>query len=223
MKTRNCHSLQLVCFLLAANRPGEGFRTPPPAVTRITPRCSNRGRCAIRRGYLCAADDSKDECDRFKSIVSLEAELLDCPTGPKRREFLLAGSSGILAMASQLFLPSRSSAIETRTPPVFSDRINYEQSPVNKRSGVTLADAEKVYPLPFITYLSRILLVFDRDCQLWWYEQAQALPPKATKEEVESIRLEQFGRFAGESQLGTFFMTKSHGTDKFLQHRWRLA
>jgi len=202
-----CHSLQFLCFsALAAMRPGEGFRTPPAAVTRI-PRSQSRcgGRAAFRRvdGVLCAAGDSSDECDRFKSIASPETELSTEGPTVKRREFLSsAGSAGILAMASQLFLPSRTSAIETRTPPVFSDRINYQQSPVNKRSGVTLADAEKVYPLPFITYLSRILLVFDRDCQLWWYEQAQALPPKATKEEVENIRLEQFGRFAASVEVG---------------------
>ena len=200
-----CLSLQLVCLSgLAAIHPGEGFQTPPPAVTKISCSQSRGGRGASRKvdGFLCAAGDSSDECDGFKSIAPLETEATTKgPTGNrlKRREFLLAGS-GILA--AQLSLPSRTYAIETRTPPVFSEKINYQQSPINKRSGVTLEDAEKVYPLQFITYLSRILLVFDRDCQLWWYQQAQALPPKATKEEVESIRLQQFGRFAASVEVG---------------------
>ena len=61
---------------------------------------------------------------------------------------------------------------------------------------VSLSEPERIYPLPFIAYLSRFLLAFDDECQAWWYAQARAVPPNRSKEDVERIRLRQFGQFA---------------------------
>jgi hypothetical protein len=48
--------------------------------------------------------------------------------------------------------------------------LGWESTPVNKRMGVTVFDAEKAgYNVRFVTCLSRFLLVFDVDCQRWWY------------------------------------------------------
>lgn len=59
-----------------------------------------------------------------------------------------------------------------------------------------------MYNLRFITYLSRFLLSFDEECQIWWYKRAGDIPNLATKDEVESIRLKQFAMFAASVEVG---------------------
>ena len=79
----------------------------------------------------------------------------------------------------------------------------YEASPVNKRFGVSLYDAEKSgFNVKFITYLSRFLLVFDRECQKWWYTRAGEIPRKASVEQVNEVRLQQFASFAASVEVG---------------------
>ncbi len=79
----------------------------------------------------------------------------------------------------------------------------WQSTPVNKRTGVTVFDAEKAgYNLRFVTYLSRFLLVFDSDCQRWWYSKAAEIPILSTAAEVEAIRLKQFGSFAASVEVG---------------------
>ena len=81
--------------------------------------------------------------------------------------------------------------------------LKYESTPVNKRTGVTVFDAEKAgYNIQFVTYLTRFLLVFDRDCQRWWYARAQDIPVLSTANQVEAIRLKQFGAFAASVEVG---------------------
>mmetsp|Transcript_1454 Transcript_1454/g.2638 ORF Transcript_1454/g.2638 Transcript_1454/m.2638 type:complete len:958 (-) Transcript_1454:283-3156(-) len=119
-------------------------------------------------------------------------------SGIQRRQFILASA----ALAAQLSLTTfPSNALDTKMP-VLTEKINYQQSPINKRFGNSLSEPERIYPISFITYLSRFLLVFDDECQQWWYNQARAIPPKSSKEDVESIRLRQFGQFAASVEVG---------------------
>lgn len=80
--------------------------------------------------------------------------------------------------------------------------IEWSPSPLNKRSGITLKAAEETYNVRFITYLSRILLNFDEECQRWWYKRASDIPRTASIDQVESIRLNQFGAFSASVEVG---------------------
>jgi hypothetical protein len=77
----------------------------------------------------------------------------------------------------------------------------WKANPINKRSGVTLFDAEKYgYNVQFITYLARFLLSFDVACQRWWF--TLDLPRSGTAEEINERRLDQFGAFAASIEVG---------------------
>lgn len=85
----------------------------------------------------------------------------------------------------------------------YGSKLQWEQTPVNKRTGVTVFDAEKAgYNVRFVTYLSRFLLVFDNDCQRWWYNRASDLPRTASADKVQQLRLEQFGAFSASVEVG---------------------
>ncbi|KAL9178882.1 hypothetical protein ACHAXT_011855 [Thalassiosira profunda] len=132
--------------------------------------------------------------------MAVDQQLTDDPEEEaciQRRQFLAATAAAALLGTS---LPSN--ALDAKSLPALAEKANYLQSPINKRSGITLSEPEKIYPLSFITYLSRFLLVFDDACQRWWYTQAQAIPAKSTKEDVENIRLRQFGQFAASVEVG---------------------
>mmetsp|Transcript_11485 Transcript_11485/g.21479 ORF Transcript_11485/g.21479 Transcript_11485/m.21479 type:complete len:1046 (-) Transcript_11485:667-3804(-) len=83
-----------------------------------------------------------------------------------------------------------------------ADTITWSPSPINKRSGVSLYQAEEVYNVRFITYLTRFLLSFDEECQILWYKRAGDIPKLASKEEVENTRLKQFAMFAASVEVG---------------------
>mmetsp|Transcript_3118 Transcript_3118/g.6278 ORF Transcript_3118/g.6278 Transcript_3118/m.6278 type:complete len:1114 (+) Transcript_3118:546-3887(+) len=122
--------------------------------------------------------------------------------------------TGNVANAAQLQLPafggsSRSesmstpSSTEDKSNDGYFGKLAWESTPVNKRTGVTVFDAEKAgYNVRFVTYLSRFLLVFDRDCQRWWYNKAAEIPVLSTAGQVEAIRLKQFGAFAASVEVG---------------------
>jgi solute carrier family 25 phosphate transporter 3 len=94
-------------------------------------------------------------------------------------------------------------AADTRALTAGVGNLQWETSPVNKRSGVTVFDAERAgYNIKFVTYLSRFLLGFDGDCQKWWYSRANDLPRRATAEEVNAMRLQQFGAFSASVEVG---------------------
>lgn len=59
-----------------------------------------------------------------------------------------------------------------------------------------------MYPLKFVTYLTRFLISFDPACQKWWYLQASEIPRTASKEEVGMIRTRQFASFAASVEVG---------------------
>ena len=125
----------------------------------------------------------------------------------QRRQFLIA--SATLMQLSVMMAPTPSNAKEAK----LTERTNFQQSPINKRFGITLSEPERIYNLPFITYLSRFLLVFDSECQQWWYTQAQAIPPGATKEDVDRIRFEQFGKFSASVEVGLMDFEGKNGGD----------
>ena len=118
--------------------------------------------------------------------------------------------TGNVANAAQLQLPkfggsnrSESMSTEDRSNDGYFGKLAWESTPVNKRTGVTVFDAEKAgYNVRFVTYLSRFLLVFDRDCQRWWYNKAAEIPVLSTAGQVEAIRLKQFGAFAASVEVG---------------------
>ena len=77
----------------------------------------------------------------------------------------------------------------------------WETSPVNRRSGVTVFDAEKAgYNVAFVTYLSRFLLTFDSNCQRWWF--STNFPNDSTAQQAEEMRLDQFARFSASAEVG---------------------
>ena len=109
-----------------------------------------------------------------------------------------SNSVGWVANAAQPLTPGQLSSANKAF-----GTLEWESTPINKRTGVTVFDAEKEgYNVRFITYLSRFLLVFDADCQKWWYSRAGVIPIKATSDQVESIRLKQFGAFAASVEVG---------------------
>lgn len=93
-------------------------------------------------------------------------------------------------------------AAATVTPPnANAESITWRQSPINKRSGVSLTQAEQIYNIRFITYLSRLLLSFDEECQKWWYKRAGDIPRTATAEQVQTLRRKQFAMFAASVEV----------------------
>ena len=140
------------------------------------------------------------------SIQVTEREEASCTI--QRRQFIAAS----MLLASAITTAAQPSNALSK----LTEKVNYMQSPINKRSGVTLSEPERTYPLSFITYLSRFLFVFDDECQQFWYTQAQAIPPKSTKEEVESIRLQQFGQFAASVEVGLIDFEDTDGPARLI-------
>ena len=139
-----------------------------------------------------------DSANKSTDIQQPSDDTIQQSGGIQRRQFIAASA----LIAAQLSFSTPSNALDAKALPILNERTNYQQSPINKRSGITLSEPERIYPLNFITYLSRFLLVFDDECQRWWYTQAQGIPAKSSKEEVESIRLGQFGQFAASVEVG---------------------
>ena len=108
---------------------------------------------------------------------------------PNRRIFF----SSVL-LSSSLALAS--------SQPAYADEITWAASPVNKRSGISVFKAEETFNIRFITYLSRFLLSFDEECQRWWYKRAGDIPRTATAEQVDALRLKQFGQFSASVEVG---------------------
>lgn len=133
-----------------------------------------------------------------------------------RRLFMglaLVGTSGLLASQNGASLWQATASDSTSTtnllqqfqpkPRTTYGRLEWESTPINKRTGVTLFDAEKAgYNVRFVTYLARFLLVFDSDCQKWWYSRAADIPARSSTAEVEAIRLKQFGAFSASVEVG---------------------
>jgi len=152
--------------------------------------------------------DSHNLLKHITDNINAQLEREEASNTIQRRQFIAAS----MLVASTI----TTAAQPTNALPKLTEKVNYMQSPINKRSGVTLSEPERTYPLSFITYLSRFLLVFDDECQQFWYTQAQAIPPKSTKEEVESIRLQQFGQFAASVEVGLIDFEDTDGPARLI-------
>ncbi|GMI36960.1 hypothetical protein TrRE_jg7146 [Triparma retinervis] len=132
-----------------------------------------------------------------KQLPLIQAEFHDPTHDPTE---LLSSFTNRRKSLSLLSL-STLSILSAPTPSQASD-LKFLTSPLNIRTGATLYDAESLYNLKFITYLTRFLLSFDPSCQRWWYLQAQEIPRGSSKEEVEGIRLGQFAKFSASVEVG---------------------
>ena len=139
-------------------------------------------------------DTTHVQKERRATMNNIDNDDPTSATGIQRRQFLIASAT--------LLQLSLATAPANAREPKLTERTNFQQSPINKRFGITLSEPERIYNLSFITYLSRFLLVFDKECQQWWYTQAQAIPPNSSKEEVDRIRFEQFGKFSASVEVG---------------------
>ncbi len=89
-----------------------------------------------------------------------------------------------------------------------ANEITWSQSPVNKRNGVTLNQAENTYNLKFITYLSRFLLSFDKECQQWWNARSKLATSSFSslleedQKQRDAVLAKQFGSFAASVEIG---------------------
>jgi hypothetical protein len=99
--------------------------------------------------------------------------------------------------------PSSTQAVVSGDMLSESSKLIWQVTPINKRTGVTVYDAEQTgYSVSFVTYLSRFLLCFDRDCQKWWYNRAGDIRRTATAAEVDEARYKQFAAFSASVEVG---------------------
>eukprot|EP00815_Leptocylindrus_aporus_P000527 CAMPEP_0116067676 /NCGR_PEP_ID=MMETSP0322-20121206/11191_1 /TAXON_ID=163516 /ORGANISM="Leptocylindrus danicus var. apora, Strain B651" /LENGTH=976 /DNA_ID=CAMNT_0003554609 /DNA_START=139 /DNA_END=3066 /DNA_ORIENTATION=- len=125
-----------------------------------------------------------------------------------RRVYLGAAMFGLgMAVA-----PSPSEALDY-------GNLKFKTSPVNKRFGVTVYDAETkgYFSVKFVTYLSRFLINFDADCQRWWYARAADIPRDSTVEQVNQMRLRQFGAFSASVEVGLQEYEDEEGPGRLLR------
>lgn len=109
---------------------------------------------------------------------------------------------------------SRSTTMNTAS----SSKLQWQVTPVNKRTGVTVYDAEAAgYKVNFVTYLSRFLLTFDQDCQRWWYNRASDIPRTATETQVTAYRNSQFAAFSASVEVGLQDYRGPDGPEKLLK------
>lgn len=128
-----------------------------------------------------------------------------------------AASRRMILAAATIGLGSALGATDIANAETTLGKLKWEATPVNKRTGVTVFDAEKDgYNVAFVTYLSRFLLCFDEDCQRWWYSKASDIPRLSKKEEIEAIRLQQFASFSASVEVGLQFYRGSEGVKRLL-------
>lgn len=157
-------------------------------------------------------------------LVSRDAVAAAAAAASTRREFIASGTAilATTAVAGTLVgggncaaAASASASTADKTAPDPSAVLPWEADPVNKRSGVTVFDAEKAgYSVPFVTYLSRFLLNFDSNCQTWWF--STRFPRSSKAEDIESIRIQQFAAFSASVELGLQNFTGADGPKTLL-------
>ena len=147
------------------------------------------------------------QVERPEETSTIQTEMSGFSTG-SRRIFL---GAGLIGLGSALG-GDAAMGVETL------GRLKWEATPVNKRTGVTVFDAEKYgYNVAFVTYLSRFLLCFDEDCQRWWYSKASELPTWAQSEQIEAIRLQQFAAFSASVEVGLQFYRGQDGPRQLIE------
>lgn len=153
---------------------------------------------------------------RRRFVISSTALVATAATGILCQSSLTSSASAAATKKKNTTLQGGMSAADTNNNRDLAEATNFQRSPINKRSGITLAEPERIYPIPFITYLSRFLLVFDDACQRYWYTQARAIPPNSGREEVERIRFRQFGQFAASVEVGLMDFEGKDGVENLM-------
>lgn len=156
-----------------------------------------------------------DDLQRFAAIVTadlLQRDGLRSRTAGTSRRFFFGSnlaaagaalSGGAVAAPAAAAAAAAASHTTVASASSSSSRLQWQVTPVNKRTGVTVFDAERAgYRVNFVTYLSRFLLTFDPDCQRWWYSRASDIPRAATGEQVTLYRNAQFGAFSASVEVG---------------------
>lgn len=147
--------------------------------------------CFSRKQWASSSDE--EESTLFNGLDLQER--LSSSTKESRRRFL---ASALLGAGTLLTVQESSHAVASTTSP---STLPWKTDPVNKRTGVTLVDAESAgYNVGFVTYLSRFLLNFDANCQRFWF--SEAIPQTASSKKVEEIRLQQFAAFSASVEVG---------------------
>lgn len=154
--------------------------------------------------------------DDFASRLTSAADLvLGDHDATTRRNFFAAS---LVAAGLALQAEDASAASNTLAFGGAPSKLQWEVTPVNKRTGVTVFDAEQDgYNVRFVTYLSRFLLCFDADCQRWWYNRASDLPRTASAEKVNELRLKQFAAFSASVEVGLQEYRGAEGPKTLLQ------
>jgi hypothetical protein len=154
--------------------------------------------------------DANDMLETETNLQHTSDIMDDTSTIASRRMFF--ASTLISAGAALASSAEPSSAVEG------IGSLQYKFSPVNKRSGKTMYDAEKSgFNVRFVTYLTRFLLSFDADCQRWWYSRAAQLPRTATMEQVNDMRLKQFAAFSASVEVGLQSFLGPEGPAKLMR------
>ena len=192
-------------FLSTNLMPSSSRSCPTATVLKSTDMGDHPDSLELSRGnnplvFSKSVVDGADDAWRIQSAVDVSES---DRASMNRRLFMgaaLLGTSSIIA-------PENVAAQDTSRMGMVKNseygKLGWESTPVNKRTGVTVFDAEKAgYNVRFVTYLSRFLLVFDADCQKWWYSRAADIPRRATAQEVDEIRLKQFGAFSASVEVG---------------------
>jgi hypothetical protein len=183
---------------------------------------ASRWRATSSNPLLHAADEFLEESTTFRKNTLYQAisgsGFLpggNLSEGTSRRMVLAAAAFGlgvaldITGVDSGLGIPAASAES--------LGKLKWEATPVNRRTGVTVFDAEKQgYNLSFVTYLSRFLLCFDEDCQKWWYSRAAELPRLAKAQQIDSIRYQQFAAFSASVEVGLQFYGGNNGPKQLL-------
>ena len=153
----------------------------------------------------CPGESGQPTCrkqqqqQKQENLKILENKLPTMPLKSMDRRVFMASTAAVAtsALLTGDVSPARAATTANALP------LPWEANPVNKRSGVTVLDAELKagYNVAFVTYLSRFLLNFDTNCQRYWFNGA-IIPTKATAEEVEQIRYDQFAAFSASIEVG---------------------
>lgn len=146
--------------------------------------CKQRTTAASRRMFFGSA------------LIGVGTALIGSSTGSSADEFIANAATPTTTTSS--FTTSDSASTTSS-----KSRLQWQVTPVNKRTGVTVFDAERAgYRVNFVTYLSRFLLTFDPDCQRWWFNRASDIPRTATEKEVTAYRNAQFAAFSASVEVG---------------------
>jgi len=157
--------------------------------------------------------ENNDRYIKMKSSIDNNDDLV----GSDRRDFLskMTASISMLSIASSMN-PEEAFASAAYFSTEEASSL-WEFNPINKRSGVTVFEAETAgYTVGFVTYLSRFLLNFDRGCQLWWFS-SNRIPRGSTPENIEQIRFDQFAQFAASVEVGLQGYEGSDGPNRLLK------